>query len=307
MLDTEQIYLQQINESPLLNADEEKALARKIKAAQSAHARLTRKEITLKECEALQREAHEARDRMVRSNLRLVVNIAKKYLKQGMPLGDLIEEGNLGLLRGVEGFDADYATRFSTYASWWIKQAIRRALINAGQPIHIPAYMVEMISQWKAAHKEFKLKEGREPTLQDLADLLNMPKRKARIVEQALNASRSPTQSGDSDTGMALTDTLADERTPSPDDALLNESEHDWVDSLVDQLDEREAKILRLRYGLEPGTERMNLKEIGKTIGLTRERVRQLEHEALRKLYHLIEEEPVTPKATNQKKQSRSR
>jgi RNA polymerase primary sigma factor len=303
VLDTEQIYLKQINETPLLNADEEKALARKIKASHTCHERLAKREITLPECEAIEREAQQARDRMVRSNLRLVVNIAKKYLNHGMPLSDLIEEGNLGLLRGVEGFDADHATRFSTYASWWIKQSIRRALINAGQPIHIPAYMVEMISQWKAAQKEFKSKEGREPTIQELSEYLEMPKRKVRIVEQAVKASRSPTQSADPDSGMGLTDTLADEKTPSPDEALLSESENEWLASLVNLLDEREAKILRLRYGLNSEQEKMNLKEIGKEIGLTRERVRQIEHEALAKLNHLIEEETIIPEAISQKNQ----
>jgi RNA polymerase primary sigma factor len=137
-----QVYLRQINEAPLLTADEEKELAAKVRNGQNLAQRFASGEVGIKERERLEVEASESRERMVKSNLRLVVNIAKKYARRGVPLNDLINEGNLGLMRAVEGFDPDQNTRFSTYASWWIKQAIKRSLINSGKPIHIPAYMI---------------------------------------------------------------------------------------------------------------------------------------------------------------------
>ena len=150
-----QYYLKQINRAPLLTPEQEKELGQKIRAVTPAAERFARGEISLAEKEETEIVGQEARDDMVQANLRLVVNIAKKYTHRGMHLNDLIEEGNLGLIRAVEGYDPAQNTRFSTYASWWIKQAIKRALINGVQPVHIPAYMVEMIAKWRQAMDVF--------------------------------------------------------------------------------------------------------------------------------------------------------
>lgn len=256
-----QLYLKQINESPLLTADEEKELARRI----------------------IEHNDPGARERMVRSNLRLVVNLAKHYVNRGLSLPDLIEEGNIGLLKAVEGFDPENGTRFSTYASWWIKQAIKRALINSVQPIHIPAYMVEMMAKLKQAMRELEEKLGRLPSIDELSSHMKMSPKKLRIIRKAIRAVNTPTQSGSADGELTINDLVADTNNPTPDEAVCEGDDIRHLLDLLSDIDEREATILRLRYGLA-GEEPMTLKQIGQRIGLTRERVRQIEHEALRKL-----------------------
>lgn len=278
-----QIYLRQINESPLLSADEEKQFATIVREGRLVAARFAKGEVSFSEKEEVESEAAAARERMVKSNLRLVVNIAKKYAKRGAPLNDLINEGNLGLIRAVEGFDPDQNTRFSTYASWWIKQAIKRSLINGDKSIHIPAYMVEMISRFRETREQFLETEGRPPTVEEIAERLEMSVSKVKHIRSAVRAVSTPSNDAENVNGVSLTEGLADVRTPSPEDALFCETQAALIVDLLGDLDERESKILRLRYGLG-GDEPLTLKEIGAAINLTRERVRQIECEALRKL-----------------------
>ncbi len=260
-----ELYLKQIDEVPLLTADEEKALCRKIQ----------------------QENCPISREHMIRANLRLVVAIAKRYRNRGLTLQDLIEEGNLGLMRGVEGFDPDMGARFSTYGSWWIKQSIKRALINAVQPIHIPAYMVELIAKWKIASRDLQEELGRQPSVEELAERMELPPKKVRIIKKAVKACQRPASTaahaGGNEDMPTLGDMIADERTAMPEDELLQKDDLETIGQLLEAIDEREARILRLRFGLD-GDEPMTLKEIGRHVGLTRERVRQIEIAALRKL-----------------------
>ncbi len=262
---TLQIYLEEINASPLLTAEQEKELARRIQ----------------------QDNDPQARDQMIRSNLRLVVNIAKKYSSRGMPLSDLIEEGNLGLLRAVENFDPDHGSRFSTYASWWIKQAIKRSLINGVQPVHVPAYMVEMITRWKQASFELEETLGRAPTLEEIRNALNLPSKKANLIRRAVKAFSSASQLPASEGTLDINEMIEDDKTARPEDAVLNADETTTIRKLLNEIDPREAAVLRLRYGLD-GEEPLTLKEIGKRVGLTRERVRQIEKDALTKLLSIL-------------------
>jgi RNA polymerase primary sigma factor len=234
-----------------------------------------------------------ARERLVRSNLRLVVNIAKKYGNRGMSLGDLIEEGNLGLIKAVDYFDPDRGTRFSTYAAWWIKQSIKRALLENVQPVHIPTYMVALINQWRHTAAELENRLGRTPNVKEMADIMRLPLRKAKIIHQVVQvlSSVSDISNADgADEDQVLEMSLEDENTGQPEDALVADEEKAKALRLLDEIDPREAKILRLHYGLD-GRKPMTLKEIGKELGLTRERIRQIQRNALTTLYDYMNEE----------------
>ncbi len=253
-------YLREINETSLLTAEQERDLAKRIAQGDA-----------------------QARDHMVRANLRLVVNIARGYVGKGLGLQDLIEEGNLGLLRAVEGFDPDMGTRFSTYASYWIKQSIKRALINCAKTIRIPAYMVELLSKWRRASARLTEELGRGPTQEEVGRVLGLARKKLPIIKKAIQIYNSAPQSDQNDVGWSLGEMVMDDRLKAPDEELLDHDVLSTALELLDTLDVREATVLRMRFGLGEHQSH-TLKEIGNELGLTRERVRQIETEALAKL-----------------------
>lgn len=282
-------YLRQIKQYRLLTPQEECELGETIQAAAESEQRLARGEISVREHEQIQRKASEARDRMVHANLRLVISVAKSFRNRGLPMEDLVEEGNVGLMNAVDRFDPTVGSRFSTYASYWIDQAIRRAVQNATQMIHIPSYLVEQIGHMKLAMRELEEDLGRPPAIEELARHMDISPRKAAAISQAIRACMCPTQSTPSDDGTSVTDTLPDTRTPQPHDAVFTKSDADFVGKMLSRITEREAQVLKMRYGLSHG-KRMTLKEIGESVGLTRERVRQIEKEAKRKLEEYVKE-----------------
>ena len=210
----------------------------------------------------------QARELMVTSNLRLVVSIAKRYGNRGMGLSDVIAEGNLGLIRAVDYFDPERGIRFSTFATWWIKQSIKRALLEHNQPVHVPTYMVALISQWWHTTLELKTTLGRAPRFEEMVEIMQVSMRKAKIIHR-----------------IAEIEYNSDEETPDdtrPDDAMIACEEKRKAVELLNDIDPREAEVLRLHFGL--GVEPMSLKEISKKMGLSTERIRQIQREALANL-----------------------
>ena len=259
-------YLSEIQQTALLSADEEKTLAERMKLGDL-----------------------EARDQMVRANLRLVVSIARQYANRGLSLTDLIEEGNVGLLKAVERFDPAAECRFSTYGSWWIKQSIRRALVNTARTVRVPSYMVEIVSKLKTASARLELEFGRAPTFDEIAAAMGIADDGHELLRRAMRAARSGRPTASLDALEAAGNIFADPRASNPDDDAESAQERAMLAEMLAAIDPREAEVLRLRFGIDTEAP-LTLREIGDKLGVSRERIRQIETRALRKLSDRIAE-----------------
>lgn len=255
-------YLKEINKVNLLTAEEERELAIRIKKGDL-----------------------DAREQMINANLRLVVSIARSYVGRGLTFLDLIEEGNIGLMKAVERFRVEANCRFSTYATWWIKQGIRRALVNSVKTVRVPSYMLDAVAKWQSTSAELVYKLGRNPTSQEIAKELKLSPSSVSAIKRAVRASHSSSQTVSLEQTEYIHDILEDEKSKRPFEILCRDADIEEVEKQLHSiLEERESKILKMRYGIGEYTKPMTLKEIGEAIDLTRERVRQIENDALRKL-----------------------
>ncbi|MCL4508352.1 MAG: sigma-70 family RNA polymerase sigma factor [Chloroflexi bacterium] len=267
------LYLSEIGSDPLLTAEQEVSLARKMHTG-------SRPDASPEE----RREAEAARIRLVRSNLRLVVSIAKKYANRGLSLLDLIQEGNIGLMRAVERFDPERGFRFSTYATWWIRQAILRSLAEKSRMIRIPEYMVDQIGQYQRTANAMAQRTGHEPTPEEVAAELNLDPQRVRDLVAAIQQPASLEMPIGQENESTLGEYIPDERVESPEDAALYDTLRSEVGHALDRLEPREREVLQLRYGLDEAGRPHTLEEVAKKFRLTRERIRQIENRALRKM-----------------------
>ncbi|MFJ5832355.1 RNA polymerase sigma factor RpoD/SigA [Streptomyces sp. NPDC093089] len=283
------MYLDEIARTPLLDAAKEVELSQTIEAGVYAQQILDREVeseaggATREELEALVAEGERAKDLFIKSNLRLVVAVARRYPRSGLPLLDLIQEGNAGLVRAVEKFDYAKGFKFSTYATWWIRQAITRSIADQSRTIRLPVHLVEELGRIRRVQREFNRENGREPEPAEVAtELGSTPERVTDVLDWArdpVSLNMSVDDQGETQFGDLLEDTSA----ISPEQSVLTLLRSEELDDLIDKLDHRTASIIRMRYGIEDGRER-TLTEVGKQHGLTRERIRQIEKHALLEL-----------------------
>jgi RNA polymerase primary sigma factor len=263
-----QIYLQEIGKTALLTIDEEISLARRIRRGDKA-----------------------ARDHMIKANLRLVVKIAMDYKDFGLPLLDLISEGNIGLVKAVERFDPRKGGKLSTYAAWWIKQSIKRALANQSKTIRLPVHLVDKIARMRRVAMQLAEEFGREPTDEELAEELSMTAAKiAQLRTAAIRPASLDATVGQEEDGASLGDMIGDESAHTPSDLLSDKNMRSAVMAMLHVLDERELKIITMRFGLD-GKKEMTLEEVGRKFKVTRERIRQLQNIALRKIKRALEKQ----------------
>jgi RNA polymerase primary sigma factor len=288
--DTVGLYLKEMSRVPLLHVDEEMDIARRIEVG-----RASKKEIISHcgkdtpnrrhELEALINDGISAREHLIKANTRLVVSVAKKYIGRGVPFLDLIQEGNLGLMKAVEKYDYHRGFRFSTYATWWIRQTITRSIADQGRTIRVPVHMIDRIRQLYKLTHEMEQRLGRVPTVDELADELGLDEHKVqwmlRVSWLPLSLESPVGDEEDSELGMFV----EDEITPTPIQSAYRNMLQEKVDEVLGTLSPREARILRLRFGLDNGRT-YTLEEVGQKFGLTRERIRQIEGKALRRLRH---------------------
>ena len=259
------IYLQEISETPLLSQEDEANLAGRVQAGDEA-----------------------ARQIMITANLRLVVKIAKDFMGMGLPLLDMINEGNLGLMRAVDRFDPTKGAKLSTYAAWWIKQSIRRGLANQGKTIRLPVHLVDLVARMRRASLKFHEEVGRDPSDTELAELLGMTQRRVTELWDASQRTTSLDAPLGDDEDNQLADVVPDERAQTAFQEMERGTRHEMIRDLLGQLEGRELWILQERFGLDGRSER-TLEDLGKEAHLTRERIRQIEHHALKKMRRLVE------------------
>ena len=300
--DSVRAYLQEIGRVPLLTAELEVLCAKQIEDGTEASAIYeswlaegTLGEIPASERREIERaieDGQEAKELLIEANLRLVVSIAKRYRNRGMAFLDLIQEGNLGLMRAVEKFDYRRGFKFSTYATWWIRQAITRAVADQARTIRIPVHMVETINKVMRTHRQLAQELGREPTVEEIAARVQMPSERVRELQRIGQDTISIDQPIGEEEDFSLSDLIEDQSAEVPADAatrmLLNEA----VQRALDELTEREQEVVRLRFGLDDGRVR-TLEEVGQHFGVTRERIRQIEMKTLAKLRHPMVSRPL--------------
>ena len=268
--DPTRLYLNEIGASPLLTAEEEVRYSREAQAGNE-----------------------ESRKHMIESNLRLVVKIARRYMNRGLAFLDLIEEGNLGLIRAVEKFDPERGFRFSTYATWWIRQTIERAIMNQSRTIRLPIHVVKEINVYLRAARGLAQKLDHEPSAEEIADLLHKPiqdvERMLRLNERIASTDSTIM----SDSSKTLLETIPDENAQDPTESLLADDVHTSIEDCLSQLSDKQREVVERRFGLH-GHRVSTLEEVGKEIGVTRERVRQIQMDALKKLKRILEQEGIS-------------
>lgn len=286
--DTISLYLKEMARVPLLTTEQETALAKQLEDGRRAEKLLRKTARNTDEADELRvvvRKGNRSRDHLIQANTRLVVSIAKKYMGQGVPFSDLIQEGNLGLMKAVEKFDYRRGYKFSTYATWWIRQAITRALADQGRTIRVPVHMSDRIRKLHQVSRQLEQAWGRKPTPEELAIEMDLESSKVRwmlrVSRHPVSLERPVGEEEDSELG----NFIEDEDAPTPPDAAYHHLLQEKLEDVLSTLTPREARILRLRFGLQNGRS-YTLEEVGKKFGLTRERIRQIEGQALRKLRH---------------------
>jgi RNA polymerase primary sigma factor len=282
------LYLREIGRINLLNAAEETQLAQQVDRGELARARLKEDGFVREERQALQQwilEGEAARQHLINANLRLVVSIAKKYVGRGLNFLDLIQEGNIGLMRATQKFDYTKGFKFSTYATWWIRQAITRSISDQSRTIRLPVHVGETINRVKKASHQLQQQMQREPTPEEIASAVELPEEKVRRVLEAARLPVSLEQPVGEDGDSVLGDFIEDDRSSAPIDTAAHQILREQIDGVLARLPERERKIIQLRYGLNDGRYR-TLEEVGREFGITRERIRQIESKVLRKLRH---------------------
>ncbi len=287
--DTVGLYLKEMARVPLLTSAEEVQLAKQVLRGRSATKTLKRatrcKQLRRTQLEQDIDQARLAREHLIKANTRLVVSIAKRYMGQGVPFLDLIQEGNLGLMKAVEKYDHTRGFRFSTYATWWIRQAVTRAIADQARTIRLPVYMSDLLRQLYQVARKIEQTNGKQATAEEIALELHMEPRRVQWLMKASWQPLSLEQPVGEEDDNELGSFIEDDSTPSPAQTALDNLLHDKVEEVLATLSPREASILRLRFGLENG-HAYTLREVGQKFGLTRERIRQIENQALRRLRH---------------------